>query len=55
MFKLIDELIGDLNKIMKDNESKWNDPLIESDTRYDIGFHKGMLYAIQKMNDYNGR
>jgi hypothetical protein len=55
MFKLIAELIEDLNKIMKDNEAKWKDSKQESDVRYDIGFHTGMLYAIEKMNAYNGR
>jgi hypothetical protein len=55
MFKFIAELIEELNTIMKDNEAKWQDPEQESDVRFDIGFHLGMLHAIQKINDYNGR
>jgi hypothetical protein len=55
MYKFIAELIEDLNKIMKENETKWSDPEQESDVKYDIGFHAGMLYTIKKVNDYNGR
>lgn len=55
MLKLIADLVEDLTNIMKENEAKWSDPEQESDARFDIGFHAGMLHAIKKVNDYNGR
>ena len=55
MFKFIAELIDELNKIMENDQARWKDPEQESDARYDIGFHQGMLHAITKVNDYNGR